>query len=392
MVQNQVVLEKLETRCEQHRQRGKELRGKSPRKSAQHLLKAASLANRIADLEEDDRLSFQRRELADNLERAAREQMAGEDGDVETVGVGPDNSDGETTATTAPIEEESDPGHNKSSSSDEWEYFEDPPSNDFTDIGGLSELIEKLRQEVIIPFEYPELADRIGANINNGILMEGKPGVGKTHVARCLAGELGYRFAEVDDTMLGSQYVNEGGENIANLFDEAKAVAPCVLFLDELDSLAGKRDGGARKTNSERGMVTKLLRCMEAIQNSEILVIGATNLVEDVDGAIRRSGRFDATYTVRPPNTDARREIFDVHLANVKTVDGEVDKAQLAELTDGFSGADIEAVVERATRVALRDAVVDDVSLSVTQSHLEAAIKETTPSVEAWDSENSLAE
>jgi transitional endoplasmic reticulum ATPase len=380
MVRKQVTLEKLEARCEEHRKKGQKLRGTAPRESAQHLLQAADLAERVAELEEHERLATQRRNLAENLRLAAREQLSAQDSDVETVGVADDSP-----STKDESAEEHSPSHeNGHSDNQEYEYFEDPPSMDLSDIGGMEDLIDNLRREVLVPFENSELAAEIGVGINNGILMEGEPGVGKTHLSRCLAGELGYRFAEVDSTMLGSQYVNEGGENVAALFDEAEAAEPCVLFLDEIDSLAGKRDGGPKKTNSERGMVTKLLRCMERIQGSEVLVIGSTNLVDDVDGAIRRSGRFNSTYTVAPPDAEARREIFAVHLADVKTTDTRLDREQLANQTDGFTGADIEAVVEKAARAALHDAVQEDSSPGVAQSHLETAIANTTPSTETW--------
>jgi ATP-dependent 26S proteasome regulatory subunit len=398
MVRKQVTLERLEAQCDEHRERGRDLRGVAPREAAQHLLKAADLAERIAELEEHDRLAAKRRELAENLRLAAREEMADQAGDVETVGVGGDDDDSSATPSTTDAGATDGGSSRQTTSTDtdsktdgDFEYFEAPPAAGFDDVGGMEELIENLRQEVIIPFEHSDMAAELGVGINNGLLMEGIPGVGKTHVARCLAGELGYRFAEVDSTMLGSQYVNEGGENVAALFDEAEAAAPCVLFLDELDDLASDRQGGPKKTNSERGMVTKLLRCMERIQGSDILVIGATNLVDDIDGAIRRSGRFDATYTVSPPDEEARREIFAVHLEDVKTADADLDHDQLVELTAGFSGADIEAAIAKAARAALQDAVRYNAPLLVTQSHLETAIDDTTPSTETWGDEATAA-
>jgi transitional endoplasmic reticulum ATPase len=386
MVRKQVTLKKLESRFEEHRKRGQELRGVNPREAAQHLLQSADLAERIADLEQRDRVATQRRNLAENLRLAAREEMADQNGDIETVGMG------EKNPTTAAEDDATDEGSEFLSDTDtvtddEFEYFQGAPAMDFNDVGGMTELIEALRREVLIPLEYPEKAAEIGTGLNNGVLMSGPPGVGKTHLARCLAGELGYRFAEVDGTMLGSQYVNEGGENIDALFDEAEAAAPCVMFLDEIDDLAGQRNGGPRKTNSERGMVTKLLRCMERIQGTDVLVIGATNLIEDVDAAVRRSGRFNATYTVDPPDAEARRDIFSVHLAEVQTATSNLEYDRLVSLTDGFTGADIEAVVDDAGRSALFDAVHKDAPTQVTQAHLETAIEETTPTTETWSNQ-----
>lgn len=383
MVRKQVTLNKLQSNFEKHRKRGQELRGVDPREAAQHLLQSAEFAERIADLEERDRLATQRRDLAENLRLAAREEMVDQNGDIETVGVGEENP------TTAAEDDATDEGSERLSDTgtvtdDEFEYFKDAPAMDLNDVGGMTELIEALRREVLTPLEHPEKAAEIGSGINNGVLMSGLPGVGKTHLARCLAGELGYRFAEVDGTVLGSQYVNEGGENIAALFDEAEAAAPCVMVLDEIDDLAGKRNGGPRKTNSERGMVTKLLRCMERIQGTDVLVIGATNLIEDIDPAVRRSGRFNATYTVEPPDPEARLDIFAVHLAEIQTASSDLEYDRLVSLTDGFTGADIEATVHQATRSALFDAVSKDAPRWVTQAHLETAIEETTPATETW--------
>jgi transitional endoplasmic reticulum ATPase len=389
MIGKEMTLEKLEDKCEKHRQNGREFRGSNPRKAAQHLLKAADFADRMADLDERERLSEKRRELALNLRQAAQEEMRSLSQEVETVGVGSDKNDEETTTEDATAESAAS-GADEASGED-WEYIESTPGLDLEDVGGMDELKQDLRRGIIRPIEYREKAESLGVGINNGVLLEGPPGVGKTYITRALTGELGYPFAEVRASELGSRYVNEGAENVAALFEEAREAAPCVVFLDEIDSLAGNRSDGPQKTNSERKMVTEFLQAMEDIQGTDILVVGATNLVEDVDAAIRRSGRFNQTFHVDAPDPQARKEIFGVHLRDKAVDEASLDTQALVQATDGFTGADIETIIKEAGRAALDEAIQREIEPAIAHRHLMAAIRSKTPSVAQWNQQQGSA-
>lgn len=384
MIRKGTTLEKLEDKFEKHRQQGQELRGTDSRKAAQHLLKAADFAERMAELEDRDRLAEKRQELALNLRHAAQEEMGTLTEDVETVGVSSDDESPDPSTEDADRETTSGGCDNADSPPEDWEYFESAPELTLEDVGGMDDLKQDLERAVITPLEYREKAEAVGVGINNGVLLEGPPGVGKTHITRALTGELGYPFAEVRASELGSHYVNKGAENVATLFEEAEDAEPCVLFLDEIDSLASNRSDGPRKTNSERKMVTELLQAMEQIQGSDVLVVAATNLVEDVDAAIRRSGRFDRTFQVSAPDATARKEIFEVHLGEKAVNEASLETQTLVRATDGFSGADIESVTDEAARTALYEAIDRGSDPAIAQRHLIAAIRSKTPSIAQW--------
>lgn len=381
MIRKETTLEVLEDKCETHRERGRELRDTEPRQAARHLLKAADFAERMAELENRDRIAAKRRELAENLRSAAHEEMSALSASVETVQV--QSADGDDPVSGETGDGERDPASADRADS-EWTYFDPPPDLDFAAVGGMADLKEEIRRGVLRPLTYSEKAAAVGVGINNGILLEGPPGVGKTYITRALAGELGHPFAEVKGSELGSKYVNEGAENVAELFEEAHEAEPCVVFLDEIDSLAGNRNDGPTKTNSERKMVTEFLQTMEEIQGTEILVVGATNLVEDVDAAIRRSGRFNQTFHVGAPDAAARKEIFEVHLREKAVDTASIDIRALVQATDGFSGADIEAVVEGAARAALDEAIEQDCDPVITHQHLLAEIRSRPSSIREW--------
>jgi transitional endoplasmic reticulum ATPase len=211
--------------------------------------------------------------------------------------------------------EQSEPGENVELGEPSGsEYFSAPADTDLSDVGGMDELKRQLRQDVQKPLEHPEYYRKQGVGIENGILLYGPPGVGKSHVAKCFAGELGYSYAEIHASDVASKWVSEAPKNIQRLFDEARERQPCVIFLDEIDALATGRDSGPRKTNTERQVVTELLQQMQSVQGSEILVIGGTNKPEELDGALLRSGRFNEKFHIPPPDSESRKAILRVQL------------------------------------------------------------------------------
>ena len=368
--------------AEKHRGRGDHA------EAASHYEKCAQLLEDVADLESSDRLSEKRRELAENLREAAevlskrakqpssqRENTSADSKEVSETGSGTadprrgrpeqDRQTGEPTANAE-------------------EYLEESPEMDFGDVGGMSELKQTLTDKVIDPLDRPELYEEYDLGVVNGILLYGPPGTGKTYITRALAGELGYNFIDVTPSDLTSSLVGEAADNVADLFAIAQENQPCMVFIDEIDAVAGDRSGGAQKTQSERQMVNQLLEELTGIQDEDIVVVGATNLLEEVDDAIRRSGRFDERIEVPPPDATAREAILRVHLRDRPVLTDEIDWAAVRERTEGYSASDMELIATNAARQALQDARDDEEIQPVTQDHIDTAIEETDSSLDHW--------
>ncbi len=256
------------------------------------------------------------------------------------------------------------------------------PARTFEDVGGMADLKDRLEETVVEPLSNPGEYEEYGIDVLSGLLLYGPPGCGKTYVTRALAGEMGHSLIEVSPADVTSKWMGEPAQNVADLFAIADANAPCVLFLDELDAVGGSRRGAS--TGSEQGMVNQLLTELESVPE-DVVVVGATNFVEDVDQALRRSGRFDARIEVPPPGADARRAILQVHLAERPVADA-VDWTPVVEATAGHAASDLALLAENAARRAMAaDAPVDD-------DHLQAAVEETGSSIENWNGRDRYAE
>jgi len=245
----------------------------------------------------------------------------------------------------------------------------------FADVGGMADLKDRLRETVVEPLENPEAYAEYGLDVLTGLLLYGPPGCGKTYLAGALAGEVGHAFLEVSPAELTSKWMGEPAQNVADLFEVARANAPCVLFLDEIDAIAGSRGG---MQTSQQQMVNQLLTELEGLEGEDVVVVGATNLLEDVDDAIRRSGRFDERVEVPPPDAEARQAILDIHLADRPVAD-DVDWERVVEGTDGYAASDIELLAENAARNAFRD------GSAITDDHFDTALFETHSSLRTWD-------
>jgi len=246
----------------------------------------------------------------------------------------------------------------------------------FADVGGMDDLKATLEEKVLEPLRDPERFETYGLDPTSGVLLYGPPGCGKTYITEALAGELDHFFIEVSPAALVSKWMGEPAQRVADLFEIARANQPCLVFLDEIDAVAGGR--GAGTNQSAQQLVNQLLTELETIDGEDVIVVGATNLIEDVDGAIRRSGRFDERVEVPPPDADARSEILQVHLADRPVADG-VDWDRLADATAGYAASDLGLVADEAAHRALR---ADE---PVTTRHLRAAVDRTTSSLRAWD-------
>ncbi len=254
------------------------------------------------------------------------------------------------------------------------------------DVGGLTEVKAHIEAAFLTPLRNPELRARYGASLRGGLLLYGPPGCGKTYLARAVAGELGAKFIAVGLSDVLSRWVGQSESNIADLFGYARAQAPCVLFFDEIDALGRSRSGLGRSASALRGVINQLLAELDGVasQNEGIFVLGATNAPWDVDGALRRPGRFDRAVFVPPPDAPARVDILRMNLAAVP-VDPAVDAGRLAAATEGFSGADLAHVCRTAAQLALVDAArTGSTDRAVTRGDLESAVAEITPSTGRW--------
>jgi SpoVK/Ycf46/Vps4 family AAA+-type ATPase len=254
---------------------------------------------------------------------------------------------------------------------------EPDPDRSFADVGGMAELLETLNHKVVRPLADPEAFEEYGIGVVNGVLLHGPPGCGKTHVAGALAGEVDHAFIEVSPADVTSKYMGEPAQKVEELFAIARANAPCILFIDEIDGVAGSRDGDANMNSSEQQLVNQLLTELEGIAEEDVVVVGATNLVEDVDGAIRRSGRFDERVEVPPPDDRARREILKLHLAGRPTAE-DLDLEPIVQETAGYAASDLELLAEDAARAALR---ADE---PIGTDHLRSAVEDSATSIPDW--------
>jgi SpoVK/Ycf46/Vps4 family AAA+-type ATPase len=255
------------------------------------------------------------------------------------------------------------------------------PELTLDDVAGMEEVKQRLRMSFLEPMRNEELRKSFGHALRSSLLLWGPPGCGKTFLAKSLAGELGLFFIHVGIADILEMWLGNSERNVKNVFDEARDMRPTVLFIDELDALGHKR---AQTSSSVRNVVNQLLLELDGAtsDNEGLLVLGATNQVWDVDPALLRPGRFDRKVLVLPPDLPARQAILAHHLRNSPTAG--LDIATIAGRTDGYSGADLAHVCSRAVEFALHDSVRAGSTQPVNQRHLEAALRDTSPSTGPW--------
>ena len=223
----------------------------------------------------------------------------------------------------------------------------------YEDIGGLEEEIQKIREMIELPIRHPELFKRIGIEPPKGVLLHGPPGTGKTLLARAVAYETEAHFITISGPEIMSKFYGQSEENLRKVFEEAKEMAPSIIFIDELDSIAPKR--GEVTGEVERRVVAQLLSLLDGLESrGEIIVIGATNRVNDIDPALRRPGRFDREIELGVPDTDGRYEILLIHTRGMP-LHSDVNLRLMAEKTHGFVGADVEALAKESAMLAIRE-------------------------------------
>ncbi len=259
------------------------------------------------------------------------------------------------------------------------EVLVDTPNVSWNDVGGLDYIKQELKEAVEWPMSKPEAFARMGIRPPRGILLYGPPGTGKTLLAKAVAKESQANFIQVKGPELLSMWVGKSEEGVRKIFERARQVSPCVIFFDEIDSLASRRNGGEYAGNKVgESVLNQLLSEMDGMEElHDVVVIGATNRPDILDPAILRPGRFDRLLLVRPPTKEGREKILTIHTKKMPLAK-DVDIKKLANETEGYVGADIESLVREAAILALRE---DIESKEVTMKHFEEAMKKVPASV-----------
>jgi len=256
------------------------------------------------------------------------------------------------------------------------------PAINFADVGGMEEVKEEIRLKIIHPLQHPEMYKAYGKAVGGGILLYGPPGCGKTHLARATAGEINAGFIAVGISDVLDMWIGNSERNLHELFEQARRNTPCVLFFDEVDALGASR--ADMKQHAGRMLINQFLSEMDGVgaSNEGVLILAATNAPWHLDAAFRRPGRFDRILFVPPPDAPARAEILRLHVKG-KPVD-DLDFDQLAKKTEGFSGADLRAVVDRAVEAKLRDAMKSGIPKPLTTRDLAAGAGSQKPTTREW--------
>lgn len=256
------------------------------------------------------------------------------------------------------------------------------PDIKFEDVGGMESLKEEIRLKIIYPLTHAEMFKAYGKSVGGGILMYGPPGCGKTHLARATAGEVNAGFIAVGIHDVLDMWIGNSERNLHQLFEQARRNAPCVLFFDEVDALGASR--ADMKSSAGRHLINQFLSELDGVQkaNDGVLVLGATNAPWHLDGAFRRPGRFDRILFVPPPDTPARAGILRLQLRGKPADD--VDVETVAAKCDGFSGADLKAVVDVTIENKLREAMKTGAPSPIRTKDLLAAVKTRKATTREW--------
>ena len=241
----------------------------------------------------------------------------------------------------------------------------------YEDIGGIGEQLQKVREMIELPLKHPILFRRLGIDPPRGVLLYGPPGTGKTLIAKAVASETKANFTSINGPEIISKYYGESEKQLREIFDEAAANAPAIIFIDELDSIAPKREDVSGEV--ERRVVAQLLTLLDGMQGRDnVIVIGATNRPDAIDPALRRGGRFDRELEIGVPDKNGRAEIIGIHTRGMPISD-DFDVDWLLDNTHGFVGADISALVREAAMKALRRYLPD---IDLDEEHIPAEVLE----------------
>jgi transitional endoplasmic reticulum ATPase len=239
----------------------------------------------------------------------------------------------------------------------------------YKDIGGMSAELQQVREVVELPLKYPQLFERLGIDAPKGVLLYGPPGCGKTMTARAVANETSAHFIHISGPEIVHRYYGDSEAHLREVFKEARDRAPTIIFLDEIDAIASKREDVSGDV--EKRIVAQLMALMDGLESrGQVIVVAATNIPDAVDPALRRPGRFDREISVRVPDREGRLEILQIHTRTMPLAK-DVDLAKISEATHGYVGADLKALCQEAAMITLRRLVPDfDVEQGISEETL----------------------
>jgi transitional endoplasmic reticulum ATPase len=246
------------------------------------------------------------------------------------------------------------------------------PRITYDELGGLKREVLKIREMVELPMRHPELFEKIGVEAPKGVLLYGPPGTGKTLLAKAVAGETNAHFISLSGPEIMGKHYGESEERIREIFTQAEENAPSIIFIDEIDSIAPKRDEVSGEL--EKRIVSQLLTLMDGMKSrGKVVVIAATNRPDSIDPALRRPGRFDREIEIGIPDDEGRFDILSIHTRGMP-IDEKVDLKQISKITHGFVGADLEVLAKEAAMRSLRRNVLDDKDFSYDDDEISSEI------------------
>jgi transitional endoplasmic reticulum ATPase len=256
------------------------------------------------------------------------------------------------------------------------------PDVKWSDVGGLENIKQELKEAIEWPLKYPDIFKKADTSPAKGILLYGKPGTGKTLLAKAVANESGVNFISIKGPQIISRYVGESERGVRETFKKAKHAAPTILFLDEIDSLVPRRGSSSTDSHVTERVISQFLTEMDGIEELKgVVVLAATNRLDMLDPAILRSGRFDLLFELPVPDEEIRKEIFKIHTQN-KPLDKSVDLKALVRETDGQTGSDIEFICRKASMFAIREFIINKKEsidkieeFKVSMHHFQAAVQ-----------------
>src|SRR4051812_12275209 len=363
---------------ERYKQKGLDARRAGQWDSARvYLLEAARAMVELSKDAKGEELREGRRQMANRLLELARDcdkaKVENRRGAPASAGRKPSNASGNASRETS---SEAD----GESSASQW-IVKEKPSLRFDDVAGLEDVKEDIRLKMIYPFQHPELAERFDIRAGGGILLYGPPGTGKTMLAKATAGEIDATFFRISPADVLSKWVGEAEQNIKKLFDAAAAEPRSIIFIDEIEALVpARRDEGS---SVMQRVVPQILQGVEGFDRKAgrpVLLMGATNVPWQLDPAILRPGRFDEKVYIPLPDLAGRRAMLEMYLAK-RPVAEDIDVDALAARLEGYSGADIKYLCDRAATIPFLQSVASGQEEQITQKILRDVLRETPRSV-----------
>ena len=359
---------------ERYRQKGLDARRAGQWESARvYLLEAARAMVTLSKEAQGEELREGRQAMAQRLLELAR--------DCESAAK--DNRKPQTVRRSAPSNSSAPASEAEGEQSAKQWILREKPSLRFTDVAGLEDVKQDIRLKMIYPFEHADLAERFGIRAGGGILLYGPPGTGKTMLARATAGEIDATFFRISPADVLSKWVGEAEQNIKKLFDAAAAEPRSIIFIDEIEALVpARRDEGS---SVMQRVVPQILQGVEGFDKKAgrpILLMGATNVPWQLDPAMLRPGRFDEKVYIPLPDLASRRAMLDIYMGK-RPVASDVNLDALAQRLDGYSGADIRYVCDRAATVPFLQSVASGQEGQITVGIIDDVLHDTPPSVTA---------